>query len=81
MDSTENASNNSSTVARVFVAAVTFLLSRCLATRRDIRWGFIKYAVEMDPGTMIYVQTKFHEDWFSHSNADKVGYTDSIAIA
>jgi hypothetical protein len=32
MDRTENVASNNSSVAYVFIAAVTFLLSRCLAT-------------------------------------------------
>jgi dTDP-D-glucose 4,6-dehydratase len=35
----------------------------------------------MISGAMIYVDTKFYKDWFSHSNVDRVGYTDSMEIA
>jgi hypothetical protein len=31
----------------------------------------MKYAVEMGSGAMIYVHTKFHKDWFMHSEIDK----------
>jgi hypothetical protein len=63
MDCIENdASNNSSIVACVFVATVMFLRSRCLekvkgySYRHIDRWeGFAKYAVEMGPGAMIYI--------------------------
>jgi hypothetical protein len=52
-----------STVARVFVAAETCLPSICLATIGEIHiqthtdlWeGFMKYAVEMGSGAMIYI--------------------------
>jgi hypothetical protein len=54
---------NSSIVAYVFVAAGTFLMSRCLATRgrctyRHTDWwkGFMKYAVEMGLRGMIYIK-------------------------
>jgi hypothetical protein len=61
-DRIENdASNNSPIAACVFVAAVTSLPSRYLATiggytYRHTDWleGFIKYAVEMGSGAMIY---------------------------
>jgi hypothetical protein len=53
-DRIENdASNNSSIAACVFVAAVTFLPSRCLAT--DWWEVFMKYAVQMGSGAMIYI--------------------------
>jgi hypothetical protein len=46
----------------MFVAVVTILPSRCLATRggytyRQTGWweGFMKYAVEMDTGSVIYI--------------------------
>jgi hypothetical protein len=54
-----HATNNSCIVIYVFIAALTFLPSRCLATHtyRCIDWweGFRKYAVEMGSGAMIYV--------------------------
>jgi hypothetical protein len=46
-----------------FVAAVTFLKSRCLSTIEDTHidtdwWeGFMKYAVEMGSGAMIYIKS------------------------
>jgi hypothetical protein len=53
MDSTENDAYISPVVACVYVAKVTFLLSRRLATvggHKD-RWeGFIKYAVKIGSG-------------------------------
>jgi hypothetical protein len=52
-------SNNSSIVACVFVAAVTFLPSRCLSTYtyRHTDWweAFMKYAVKKGLGNMIYI--------------------------
>jgi hypothetical protein len=55
-------SNNSSIFASVFIAPVTFLLSRCLATiggytyRHTYWWeGLIKYPVQMGLGAMIYM--------------------------
>jgi uncharacterized membrane protein YozB (DUF420 family) len=52
MDRIENnTSNNSSIVACVFVAAVTFLPSRCLARKE----GFMKYAVQICSRAMIYI--------------------------
>jgi hypothetical protein len=57
-----DAFNNFSVGACVFVAAVTFLPSRCLATirgytyrRTDSSEGFMKYAIEMSSGAMIYI--------------------------
>jgi hypothetical protein len=54
-------SNNSCIVACVFVAAVTFLRSRSLATidgytyERSDRWeGFMKCAAEMGSGVVVY---------------------------
>jgi hypothetical protein len=62
MDCTENASNNSSIVACVFIATVMFLLRRCLATIRDThtdtqdRWDeFMKYTNKIGSGDMIYI--------------------------
>jgi hypothetical protein len=56
-----DAFNNYSIGACVFVAAVTSLPSRCLATVGDTHtdwWeGFMTYAVEMDSGAMAYIQS------------------------
>jgi hypothetical protein len=71
-----NVSNNSSIVACVFVAVVTFLPSGCLPTIRGFlpsrclaavrgytyrhtdSWeGFMKYAVEMGSGAVIYISS------------------------
>jgi hypothetical protein len=44
----------------------------------------MKYDVEMGSGAMIYIYiyTKFHKNWFSHSKVDRRrGYTDCIKIA
>jgi hypothetical protein len=56
-----HASNNSSIGAYVFVAALRFLLSRCLAKiggyvyRVTDRWEeFMKYAIEIGSDAMIY---------------------------
>jgi hypothetical protein len=35
--------------------------------------GFRKYAFEMGSGAMIYVHTKFHKDWFRHSEVKRAG--------
>jgi hypothetical protein len=59
MDRVENvASKNSSIVASVFVAAATFLPSRCISriVGYTDRWkGFMKYADVMGSGVMIYI--------------------------
>jgi hypothetical protein len=63
MDRIENdASNNPSIVACVFLAAVTFLLSRYIGTsggytyrHTDLCEGFIKYAAEMVSDAMTYI--------------------------
>jgi hypothetical protein len=54
--------HNSPIAACVFVAAVTFLPNRCLATiggftYRHTDWweGFMKYGVEMGSGAMVYI--------------------------
>jgi hypothetical protein len=59
-----NASSNNSIVARAFLTAVTFLLSRCLGTIRRYRYrhkgwleGYTKYAVEMNSGVIIYISS------------------------
>jgi hypothetical protein len=65
---------------RLFVAAVTFLSSRCLPTIEGIHrlmGGFMKYAVEMGSGAIIYVHTKFRYDWFRHSKVNREGFTDT----
>jgi hypothetical protein len=36
-------------------------------------------AVEMGSGAMIC--TKFHKDWFRHSEVDSAGFTDSKLIS
>jgi hypothetical protein len=44
----------------------------------------MKYAVEMGSGGMIYTYTKFHEDWFSHSEVSRGGIyrpTESMEIS
>jgi hypothetical protein len=63
MDRIENDSSNSySIVAWIVIAAVTFSPSRFLATigrytyrHTDLWEGFMKYAVEMSSGVMIYI--------------------------
>jgi hypothetical protein len=52
-------SNNSSIVAFAFFVAVKFLPSRYLATiGHTDRWKeFMKYAVEMDSGAIVYMQS------------------------
>jgi hypothetical protein len=63
MDSKENASKNSSTIACLFVATVTFLLSRCLATTRDKHelTGEINEVCRWDGLRCQDVHTKFHK--------------------
>jgi hypothetical protein len=62
-------SNDSSIVACVFVAAVTFLLSPCLATigsdtyKHTDRWKrFMRDAIEMGSGAMIYMPSFIKTD-------------------
>jgi hypothetical protein len=60
MDHIENdVSNNSSIVACVFVTAITFLPSHCLATIRGYSYrhtdrleGFLNYAIQMGSGAV-----------------------------
>jgi hypothetical protein len=61
MDRIEKDALNNSIVVSVFFAVVTFLPSRCLATigihiqtHRPMD-GFMKYAVEMGSGAIIYI--------------------------
>jgi hypothetical protein len=68
-----DASNNSSIVVGVFITAVTFLPSRCLAmiggcTYRHTDWweGFFNWSVEMGSGAVI----KFYKDWLRHSKVN-----------
>lgn len=62
-------------LARVFVAAVTFLLDRCLpalkgrAFRLRLKWGIYE-ARRWDRPRCHDVQSRFHKDWLSHSEAD-----------
>jgi hypothetical protein len=67
MDHIENdASSNSSIVVSVFVAAITVLPRRCLATMGGYTHRhtdcFMKYA-------------KFHKDWFRNSKVNGGGNT------
>jgi hypothetical protein len=58
MDQIENDGSNSPIVACVFVAAITFLQSRCQATVGDkhrLVGGFTKYVVEIGSEAMIHV--------------------------
>jgi hypothetical protein len=74
-------------VACVFIAAVTFLPTRCLATiggyththTHRLIEGFMQYAVEMGSGAMMY-----DKDRFSLSKIDLRGgyrHTYSMVIA
>jgi hypothetical protein len=45
--------------------------------RHKLMGGIMKYGVDMGSGVMIYVHTKFHKDWFRHSEVDMGGYTDT----
>lgn len=78
MDRTgSNAPNNSSIVAAVVIAAVRFFPSRCLATIRDAHVGThmllggIYEVPHWDGFTCHDRPTKFHKDWFRHSQVDK----------
>jgi hypothetical protein len=70
MDRIENdASNDSSFIACSFVAAVTFLPSRCLATigiytYKHTDWWeeFRKYTAEMGSGAMTYIRSLINID-------------------
>jgi hypothetical protein len=60
--SKNNKSKNTSTAACAIIAAATFLSSHCLAmtggytySHTDCWEGFMKYAVEMGSGAMIYI--------------------------
>jgi hypothetical protein len=83
-DCIENdASNNSPIVACVFVAAVMFLLSRCLATIGGIHIQTHKlmrgiYEVSRWDGPRCHdIHTKFHKDWFRHSKVFSGWFTDT----
>jgi cytochrome c oxidase assembly factor CtaG len=61
----------------VFVAAVTFLPSRCLATIGRYTWeGFTKYATEMSSGAMIYIP-RFVKIVSAIQKSMEGGYTDT----
>jgi hypothetical protein len=77
MDSIENdTSNNYSIVAYVFVAAVTFLPSRCLTTIGGVYIQTYRlmggiYEIRRWDGLRCHdINTKFHKDWFTHSKVD-----------
>jgi hypothetical protein len=81
-------SNNFSIVACVLVAAVTFLPSRCLAntgdkhtdTQTDVE-GFMKYAVELDSGGIIYTPNFIKTgSRFQKLMREIHRYTDSMVI-
>jgi hypothetical protein len=83
-DQIENdASNNYSTVACVFVAAVKFLPSRCQATigiytiyRQRLMWGI--YEIRRWDGLRCHeLHIRFHKDWFRNSKIDTGEYTDT----
>jgi hypothetical protein len=61
-DHIENDSSNNSSIACVFATAVTFLPSRCLATKRGYTYrhtdwweGFFNYVIEVGSGAVIHV--------------------------
>jgi branched-subunit amino acid transport protein len=87
MDHIENdASNSSSVVACIFVAAATFLLSRCLATIRGYTYRytdwwerFMKYAVEMGSVAIVYIPSFIKSGssiqklmWGIHKHTDNI---------
>jgi hypothetical protein len=86
MDRIENdASNSSSILQCVFVAAVTFLPSPCLATvRMHIQthrlMGGIYEVCHLDGVRWQDIHTRFNNNWFRHSKVDKVGYTVSLLL-
>jgi hypothetical protein len=84
-------SNNSSLVACVFVAAIMFLPSRCIATIEGFLPGrclatIRRYTYRHRDYWEGFIKdavamgsgamTKIHKDRFSHSKIDKGGYTD-----
>jgi hypothetical protein len=76
-DCIENeASNNSSIVACLFVAAGTFLRSRCLETYTDTLMGGVYEIHRSDVLRCHGVHTKFHKYWFKNSQV-KGGGDDS----
>jgi hypothetical protein len=40
----------------------------------------MKYTVEMIVDAMIYIYTKFHKDWFSHSKVDRDTHTHTDSM-
>jgi hypothetical protein len=76
------ASNNSSIIAYVFFAAVTFLSSRGYTYRPGDWWkGFMKSAVDVRSGSMIYIRS-FTKYWFRSSKVDGGGGdTNSMVIS
>jgi hypothetical protein len=78
MDHIENeGSNNFSTVSCVFVAAVTFFIEPLPSNDNAINIGKRRlmegiYEIRLCEELMCYdVHTKFHKDWFRHSEVDK----------
>jgi hypothetical protein len=77
-----DASNNYSIVACVFVAVVTFLPNRCIATigvhinTRRLMGGI--YGVRRSDWLSCHgIHAKFHKDWLRHSEIDTGGHTDT----
>jgi hypothetical protein len=77
MDRVDNdTSNNSSIVACVLVAAVTFLPNPCLAmirvyTQTHRLMGGIYEVRRLDGLRCHDIHAKFHKNWFSHSKVGK----------
>jgi hypothetical protein len=71
-----DASNNSSVVACVFVAVVTFSLSRCLATvgRYTYRHRLIRGIYKVRGWDVLKchdIHTKSNKDWVRHSKVNR----------
>jgi hypothetical protein len=75
-----NVSNNSSIVVCVFIAAVTFLLSHCLATIREHTYRH-RDCTPLKWLRCHNIYMKSHNDWFRHSKVGEGGYTDSMVIS
>jgi hypothetical protein len=70
MDRIENDTcSNSSSVSCVFIAAITFLPSRCVATIGDTQTDGRDYDVRRYDGFRYH--TKFRKDWIRHSEVDR----------
>jgi hypothetical protein len=70
----DDAPNNSSIVACVFIAAVMFLPSRCLATIRGYICRYIDYERDLWSASLRWLQVpRLHKDWFRYLQVNKRG--------